>query len=113
MKKNEVLDNLKFKLEYGSEKNRYFKRSYSYEDEIELTIKAKVRISEINRSKEEVRNKEDILLSNETEIEILFTDLKYEEKDIMNYIMTSKEKLIKLRIPSSYIIGIKYLILLV
>ena len=80
MKKNEVLDNLKFELEYGSEKNRYFKRSYSYEDEIELTIKAKVRISEINRSKEEVRNKEDILLSNETEIEILFTDLNMKKK---------------------------------
>ena len=30
-KKNEILDNLKFELEYGSKKNRYFKRFNSYE----------------------------------------------------------------------------------
>ena len=52
-----------------------------------------------------------MLLSNETEIELLLNDLKYEEKDIMNDIMTSEEKLRKLRISGSYIIGIKNLIL--
>ena len=31
-KKNEILDNLKFELEYGSKKNRYFNRLKSYED---------------------------------------------------------------------------------
>ena len=61
IEKNELLDNLKFELEYGSENNRYWKRSNSYEDEIELRIEVKVRIDEINRLKEEVRNNEDIL----------------------------------------------------
>ena len=71
----------------------------------------KVTIDEINRLKEEVRNNEDILLDSETKIELLLTDLKYEENDIMNAITTSEEKLRKLRISSSYIIGIKILIL--
>ena len=35
IEKNKVLDNLKFELQYGSEKNKQFKRSNSYEDEIE------------------------------------------------------------------------------
>ena len=111
IEKNEALDNLKYELEYRSLKNRYLKRSNRYEDEIELRIEAKVRINEINRLKEEVRNNEDILLNSETEIDKLLTDLKYEEKDIMNDIMTLEEKLRKLEIPSSYIIGIKNLIL--
>ena len=64
----------------------------------------KVTIDEINRLKEEVRNNEDILLDSETKIELLLTDLKYEENDIMNAITTSEEKLRKLRISSSYII---------
>ena len=109
--KKEVLDNLKFELEYGSLRNRYINRSNSYEDEIKLRIEAKVRINEINRLKEEVRNNEDILLNSDTKIDGLLTDLKYEEKDIMNDIMTSEEKGRKLRISSSYIIGIKHLIL--
>ena len=71
----------------------------------------KVTIDEINRLKEEVRNNEDILLDSKTKIELLLTDLKYEENDIMNAITTSEEKLRKLRISSSYIIGIKILIL--
>ena len=49
IEENEVLDNLKFELEYGSEKNRYFKRSNSYEEEIELKVEAKIRIDETNR----------------------------------------------------------------
>ena len=81
------------------------------EDEVELRIEAKVRIDEINRLKEGVRNNEDILLSNETKIGLLLTDLKYEEEDIMNDIMTSEKKLRKLRILSLYIIRIKNLIL--
>ena len=52
IEKNEVLVNLKFELEYGSLKNRCFKRSNSYEDETELRIETKVRIDEINRLKE-------------------------------------------------------------
>ena len=100
-----------FELEFGSLKNRYLNRSNRYEDEIELRIEAKVRINEISRFKEEIRNNEDILSNSETEIDKLLTDLKYEEKDIMNDIMTSEEKLRKLRIPSLYIIGIKNLIL--
>ena len=111
MKKNEILDNLKFELKYESLKNRSFKRPNSYEDEIELRIEEKVRTDEINRLKEEVRNNEDILLNSETQIDLLSTDLKYEENDILNYIMTSKEKLRELRIPSLNIIGIKNLIL--
>ena len=111
IEKNEALDNLKYELEYRSLKKRYLKRSNWYEDEIELIIEAKVRINEINRLKEEVRNNEDILLNSETEIDKLLTDLKYEEKDIRNDIMTLEEKLRKLEIPSSYIIGIKNLIL--
>ena len=111
IEKNELLDNLKFELEYGSENNRYWKRSNSYEDEIELRIEVKVWIDEINRLKEEVRNNEDILLNSETETDTLLTNLKYEEKDIMNDIMISKEKPRKLRISSSYITGIKNLIL--
>ena len=71
----------------------------------------KVTIDEINRLKEEVRNNEDILLDSETKIELLLTDLKYEENNTMNTITTSEEKLRKLRISSSYIIGIKILIL--
>ena len=66
IEKNEVLHNLKFEQEYGSLKNRYFKRSNSYEDEIELKIEAKIRIDEINRLKEEVINNEVILLNSET-----------------------------------------------
>ena len=69
---------MKFELEHGLLKNRCFKRSNSYEDETELRIVAKVRIYEINRLKEEVRNKEDILLNIDTEIEILLIDLQYE-----------------------------------
>ena len=111
IEKNELLDNLKFELEYGSENNRYWKRSNSYEDQIELRIEVKVWIDEINRLKEEVRNNEDILLNSETETDTLLTNLKYEEKDIMNDIMISKEKPRKLRISSSYITGIKNLIL--
>ena len=111
IEKNEALDNLKYELEYRSLKKRYLKRSNWYEDEIELRIEAKVRINEINRLKEEVRNNEDILLNSETEIDKLLTDLKYEEKDIMNDVMTLEEKLRKLEIPSSYITGIKNLIL--
>ena len=111
IEKIEVLDNLKFELEYEWQKNRYCKRSDSYEDEVELRIEAKVRIDEINRLKEGVRNNEDILLSNETKIGLLLTDLKYEEEDIMNDIMTSEKKLRKLRILSLYIIRIKNLIL--
>ena len=88
-------------------KNRYFKKSNSYEDEIELRTESKVRIDEINRLKEDVRNNEAILLNNETEIDHLLTNLKYEEKDIMNAIMKSEEKLRKLRMSSSYIIGIQ------
>ena len=91
--KNDVLDNSNFELKYGSIKNRYFKRSNSYEDEIELRIESKVRIDETNRLKKDVRNNEAVLLNNETEIDQLLTDLKYEEKDIMNAIMKSEEKL--------------------
>ena len=71
----------------------------------------KVTIDEINRLKEEVRNNEDILLDSETKIELLLTDLKYEENDIMNAITTSDGKLRKLRLSSSYIIGMKISIL--
>ena len=105
--KNDVLDNLNFELKYGSMKNRYFKKSNSYEDEIELRTESKVRIDEINKLKEDVRNNEAILLNNETEIDHLLTNLKYEEKDIMNAIMKSEEKLRKLRMSSSYIIEIQ------
>ena len=101
---------MKFEPEYASVKNRYHKRSNSYEDETELRIEAKVRIDETKKLKEEVKNNKDILLNSQTEIDKLLTDLKYEEKDIMNDIMTSKEKLRKLRISSSYITGIKNLI---
>ena len=102
---------MKFDIKYGSLRNIYLKRLNSYEDEVELKIEAKVRIDEINRLKEEVRNNEDILLDSQTKIELLLTDLKYEENDIMNAITTSEEKLRKLRISSSYIIWIKILIL--
>ena len=111
MKKNKVLDHLKFELKYGSLRNKYLKRSNSCENQIELRIEAKERTDEINRLKEEVWNIENILLSNETRIELLLTDLKNEEKEIMNAIMTSEEILRELRISSSYITGIKYLIL--
>ena len=74
---------MKFELKYGSLKNRYFKTSNSYEDEIELIIEAKVRTDEINRLKEKVRNTEDILLNSETQIDTSLADLKYEEKDTM------------------------------
>ena len=66
--KNDVLDNLNFELKYGSMKNRYFKKSNSYEDEIELRTESKVRIDEINRLKEDVRNNEAILLNNELKL---------------------------------------------
>ena len=102
---------MKFDIKYGSLRNIYLKRLKSYEDEVELKIEAKVRIDEINRLKEEVRNNEDILLGIETRIELLLTDKKYKEIDIMNAIMTSEKKLIKLRTSSSYIVGIKNLIL--
>ena len=78
--------------------------------EIELRIESKVRIDEVNRLKEKVSNNDNILSNSETQIDTL-TDLKYEEKDIMNNIMTSEEKLRELRMPSLYIIGIKNLIL--
>ena len=78
--------------------------------EIELRIESKVRIDEVNRLKEEVSNNDNILSNSETQIDTL-TYLKYEEKDIMNNIMTSEEKLRELRMPSLYIIGIKNLIL--
>ena len=102
---------MKFDIKYGSLRNIYLKRLNSYEDEVELKIEAKVRIDEINRLKEEVRNNEDILLGIETRIELLLTDKKYKEIDIMNAIMTSEKKLIKLRTSSPYIVGIKNLIL--
>ena len=102
---------MKFKLKYGSLKNRYLKRSNSCDDEVELRVESKVITDEINRLKEEVRNNKNISLSNETENELFLSDLKYEEKDVMNNIMTSETKLRKLKIPSSYIIGIKHLIL--
>ena len=111
VEKNEVLDNLKFELKYESLRNRCLKGSNTYEDEIELRTEEKAGINEINEFEEEVRNNEDILLNNETETDILLTDLKYEEKDIMNYIMTPEEKLRKLRIQSSYIIEDKNLLL--
>ena len=111
VEKNEVLDNLKFELKYESLMNRCLKGSNTYEDEIELRTEEKAGINEINEFEEEVRNNEDILLNNETETDILLTDLKYEEKDIMNYIMTPEEKLRKLRIQSSYIIEDKNLLL--
>ena len=81
--------------------------------EIELRTESKVRIDEVNRLKEEVSNNDNILSNSETQIDTLtdLTDLKYEEKDIMNNIMTSEEKLRELRMPSLYIIGIKNLIL--
>ena len=81
--------------------------------EIELRIESKVRIDEVNRLKEEVSNNDNILSNSETQIDTLtdLTDLKYEEKDIMNNIMTLEEKLRELRMPSLYIIGIKNLIL--
>ena len=81
--------------------------------EIELRIESKVRIDEVNRLKEEVSNNDNILSNSETQIDTLtdLTDLKYEEKDIMNNIMTSEKKLRELRMPSLYIIGIKNLIL--
>lgn len=71
---------------------------------------AKVRIDKINRLKGKVRNNEDKLLNNDTEIYSLLTDLKYEQKCIMGDIMTSQDKLRKLSIPSSYIIRTKNLI---
>ena len=55
---------------------------------------------------------EDILLNSETKIALLLNNLKYEGKDVMNAIMTLEEKLKKLRISSSYVTGIKNLILL-
>ena len=55
---------------------------------------------------------EDILLNSETKIALLLTNLKYEGKDVMNAIMTLEEKLKKLKISSSYVTGIKNLILL-
>ena len=81
--------------------------------EIELRTESKVRIDEVNRLKEEVSNNDNILSNSETQIDTLtdLTDLKYEEKDIMNNIMTLEEKLRELRMPSLYIIGIKNLIL--
>ena len=81
--------------------------------EIELRTESKVRIDEINRLKEEVSNNDNILSNSETQIDTLtdLTDLKYEEKDIMNNIMTSEEKLRELRMLSLYINGIKNLIL--
>ena len=102
---------MKFELKYGSLRNRYLKRSNSFENEIELRIEAKERIDEINRLKKEVWNNENILLSNEIRTELLLTHLKYEEKEIMNAIMTSEEKLRELRISSSCVTGIKNLIL--
>ena len=86
-------------------------RSNNYEHEIGLRIEAKIRLDEINRLKEEVRNNEDISLSHETKLGLLLIDLKYEEKDIMNNTITSEEKLRNLIIPRSYIIRIKNLIL--
>ena len=62
---------MQFELEYESLRNRCFKRSNSYEDEIELKIGTKVRIYWTNRLKKEVRNKEDILLNSDTETELL------------------------------------------
>ena len=81
--------------------------------EIELRTESKVRIDEVNRLKEEVSNNDNILSNSKTQIDTLtdLTDLKYEEKDIMNNIMTLEEKLRELRMPSLYIIGIKNLIL--
>ena len=55
---------------------------------------------------------EDILLNSETKLALLLNNLKYEGKDVMNAIMTLEEKLKKLRISSSYVTGIKNLILL-
>ena len=41
----------------------------------------------------------------------MLSDLKYEEKDIMNDMITSDEKMRNLRKPGSYIIRIKILTL--
>ena len=53
MKNNEVLDNFNFELEYGWLKNKYFKISKKYKDEIESRIEAKVNTNETYRLKEE------------------------------------------------------------
>ena len=67
---------LLFELRYVLLKNTVFNRLNTYEDEIKLRLAAKEKINEIERLKEEVRNNEDKLLTVETKISKLLTDLK-------------------------------------
>ena len=108
---NDVLRDLEFDLKQGSPKNRFFKRQNSYEDEIILRLEAKEKITEIKRLKEEVMNNEDKLLTAETNIFKLLTDLKHEEEHILYDIMTSELRLKKLGVSSIQINRIKNLIL--
>ena len=62
---------------------------------------------EIERSKEEVRNSENLLLITETEIFKLLNDLKYKKDGIFNNIIVSKSKLERLGLSLHKLIELK------
>ena len=62
---------------------------------------------EIERSKEEVRNSENLLLITETEIFKLLNDLKYKKDGIFNNIIVSESKLERLRLSLHKVIELK------
>ena len=60
-------------------RNRYLKRSSKCEDKIEVRTEVKAGMNEIIYLEEDNRNDGYILLNNSTKVDLLLTDLKYEE----------------------------------
>ena len=85
---NDILGKLQLEWNHGTHKNRFFKTLDIYEDKIKLRLAAKEKIHQIERFKKEVKNNEDILLTNNTKISKLLTDSKYKEEDMLYDIMT-------------------------
>ena len=108
---NDILMYLEYELKYVSLRNIFFNRLNTYEAEIKLRLATKEKINEIERLKGEVRNNEVELLTVESKISKLLTDLKYEKEDILHGIMVSKLKLRRLGVSSMQINRIKNSIL--
>ena len=102
---------LEYELKYVSLRNIFFNRLNTYEAEIKLRLATKEKINEIERLKGELRNNEVELLTVESKISKLLTDLKYEKEDILHGIMVSKLKLRRLGVSSMQINRIKNSIL--
>ena len=98
---NDLLEKLDADLTTLRLKCEFFEKPYEYDfikKERELRILVKERISEIKKSKVEVKNNEDKLLDRETKIFKLLTDLEYEKQNASNYTAALESKLIKLEI---------------